>query len=108
MAESLDSVSLYFHGVKRLSDTSKEDVTELWRLAKKGDKKAKKRLVESNLRLVIPVAKKYYRSGVDFIDLIMEGNLGLMHAVDKFDPKRGFRFSTVRVLLDRASHPPRL
>jgi RNA polymerase sigma factor (sigma-70 family) len=94
MAESLDSVSLYFHGVKRLSDTSKEDVTDLWRLAKKGDKKAKKRLVESNLRLVIPVAKKYYRSGVDFIDLIMEGNLGLMHAVDKFDPKRGFRFST--------------
>lgn len=94
MAESLDSVSLYFHGVKRLSDVSKDDVSELWRLAKKGDKKAKKRLVESNLRLVIPVAKKYYRSGVDFIDLIMEGNLGLMHAVDKFDPKRGFRFST--------------
>lgn len=94
MAESLDSVSLYFHGVKRVQDVSKDDVSELWRLAKKGDKKAKKRLVESNLRLVIPVAKKYYRSGVDFIDLIMEGNLGLMHAVDKFDPKRGFRFST--------------
>ncbi|MBK8871196.1 MAG: sigma-70 family RNA polymerase sigma factor [Elusimicrobia bacterium] len=94
MAESLDSVSLYFHGVKRVQDVSKEDVSELWRLAKRGDKKAKKRLVESNLRLVIPVAKKYYRSGVDFIDLIMEGNLGLMHAVDKFDPKRGFRFST--------------
>jgi RNA polymerase primary sigma factor len=94
MAESLDSVSLYFHGVKRVQDVSKEDVSDLWRLAKKGDKKAKKRLVESNLRLVIPVAKKYYRSGVDFIDLIMEGNLGLMHAVDKFDPKRGFRFST--------------
>jgi RNA polymerase sigma factor (sigma-70 family) len=94
MAESLDAVSLYFHGVKRLQDVSKEDVSELWRLAKKGDKKAKKRLVESNLRLVIPVAKKYFRSGVDFIDLIMEGNLGLMHAVDKFDPKRGFRFST--------------
>lgn len=94
MPESLDSVSLYFHGVKRVQDVSKEDVSELWRMAKKGDKKAKKRLVESNLRLVIPVAKKYYRSGVDFIDLIMEGNLGLMHAVDKFDPKRGFRFST--------------
>ena len=94
MAESLDAVSLYFHGVKRLQDVSKEDVSELWRLAKKGDKKSKKRLVESNLRLVIPVAKKYFRSGVDFIDLIMEGNLGLMHAVDKFDPKRGFRFST--------------
>ncbi|MBL8023054.1 MAG: sigma-70 family RNA polymerase sigma factor [Elusimicrobia bacterium] len=94
MAESLDAVTLYFHGVKRLQDVSKEDVTELWRRAKKGDKKSKKRLVESNLRLVIPVAKKYFRSGVDFIDLIMEGNLGLMHAVDKFDPKRGFRFST--------------
>jgi RNA polymerase primary sigma factor len=94
MTESLDSVTLYFHGVKRLQDVSKDDVSELWRLANKGDKKAKKRLVESNLRLVIPVAKKYYRSGVDFLDLIMEGNLGLMHAVDKFDPKRGFRFST--------------
>jgi RNA polymerase sigma factor (sigma-70 family) len=94
MAESLDSVTLYFSGVRRLQNVSKEDVSELWRLAKKGDPKAKKRIVETNLRLVIPIAKKYYRPGVDFLDLIEEGNLGLMHAVDKFDPKRGFRFST--------------
>lgn len=94
MAESLDSVTLYFSGVRRLQNVTKEDVSELWRLAKKGDPKAKKRIVETNLRLVIPIAKKYYRPGVDFLDLIEEGNLGLMHAVDKFDPKRGFRFST--------------
>ncbi|MBK6880675.1 MAG: sigma-70 family RNA polymerase sigma factor [Elusimicrobia bacterium] len=94
MAESLDSVTLYFGGVRRLQNVSKEDVSELWRLAKKGDPKAKKRIIETNLRLVIPIAKKYYRPGVDFLDLIEEGNLGLMHAVDKFDPKRGFRFST--------------
>lgn len=94
MAESLDSVTLYFHGVRRLQDVSKDDVASLWQLAKKGDRKAKKRIIEMNLRLVVPIAKKYYRTGVDFLDLIEEGNLGLMHAVDKFDPQRGFRFST--------------
>jgi RNA polymerase sigma factor (sigma-70 family) len=94
MRESLDAVTLYFHGIKSLQDVSKEDMAELWRKAKKGDKKAAKRLTEANLRLVIPIAKKYYRPGVDFLDLIEEGNLGLMHAVEKFDPERGFRFST--------------
>lgn len=94
MRESLDAVTLYFHGIKRLQDVSKEEMADLWTRAKKGDKKAAKRLVEANLRLVIPIAKKYYRPGVDFLDLIEEGNLGLMHAVEKFDPKRGFRFST--------------
>lgn len=94
MRDSLDSVALYFRGIKRVQEVSKEELVELWRRCKKGDKKAAKRLVEVNLRLVIPIAKKYYRPGVDFLDLIEEGNLGLMHAVDKFDPKRGFRFST--------------
>src|ERR1051326_8116359 len=94
MRDSLDAVTLYFHGIKRLQEVSREEMTELWTRCKKGDKKAAKRLVEANLRLVIPIAKKYYWPGVDFLDLIEEGNLGLMHAVEKFDPKRGFRFST--------------
>ncbi|MGQ0643885.1 MAG: sigma-70 family RNA polymerase sigma factor [Elusimicrobiota bacterium] len=94
MRESLDPVTLYFRGIKQLQEVSKEELAELWTRAKKGDKKAAKRLVEANLRLVIPIAKKYYRVSVDFLDLIEEGNLGLMHAVEKFDPSRGFRFST--------------
>jgi RNA polymerase sigma factor (sigma-70 family) len=94
MRDSLDAVTLYFHGIKRLQDVSKEAMAELWKKAKKNDKAAQKRITEANLRLVIPIAKKYYRPGVDFLDLIEEGNLGLMHAVEKFDPKRGFRFST--------------
>ena len=92
--DSLDSVALYFRGIKRVQEVSKEELVELWKRCKKGDKKAAKRLVEVNLRLVIPIAKKYYRPGVDFLDLIEEGNLGLMHAVEKFDYTRGFRFST--------------
>jgi RNA polymerase sigma factor (sigma-70 family) len=94
MRDSLDAVTLYFHGIKRLPAVSKEEMMALWLRCKKGDKKAAKKLTESNLRLVIPIAKKYYRPGVDFLDLIEEGNLGLMHAVTKFDPHRGFRFST--------------
>lgn len=94
MRDSLDAITLYFQGIKHLKEVTREEMSDLWRLAKKGDKKAIKRVVESNLRLVIPIAKKYYRSGVDFLDLIEEGNLGLMHAVKKFDPTRGFRFST--------------
>lgn len=94
MADSLDPVTLYFQGIKNLPPIPKEDFEDLWKKASKGDKVCKKRLIEGNLRLVIPIAKKYYRPGVDFLDLIEEGNLGLMHAVDKFDYTRGFRFST--------------
>jgi len=94
MKESLDPVTLYFQGIKNLPPISKDDFEPLWKAAGKGDKVAKKRLIEGNLRLVIPIAKKYYRPGVDFLDLIEEGNLGLMHAVEKFDYTRGFRFST--------------
>jgi RNA polymerase sigma factor (sigma-70 family) len=94
MAESLDAVSLYFRAIKDFPELSREAFNTLWHRANKGDKSAKKELVERNLRLVIPIAKKYFRPGLDFLDIIEEGNLGLMHAIDKFDPKKGFRFST--------------
>src|SRR3954466_10817710 len=94
MAESLDAVSLYFRAIKDFPELSREAFNTLWHRANKGDKTAKQELVERNLRLVIPIAKKYYRPGLDFLDIIEEGNLGLMHAIDKFDPTKGFRFST--------------
>ncbi|MCB4755437.1 MAG: sigma-70 family RNA polymerase sigma factor [Elusimicrobia bacterium] len=94
MKDSLDPVTLYFQGIKSFPAISQDEFEPLWKRAGKNDKVAKKRLIEGNLRLVIPIAKKYFRPGVDFLDLIEEGNLGLMHAVEKFDYTRGFRFST--------------
>jgi RNA polymerase primary sigma factor len=67
---------------------------DLSKRAKAGDRRARQRLIEKNLRLVVSVAKKYRRYGLPFEDLIQEGNIGLMKAVEKFDPERGFRFST--------------
>jgi RNA polymerase primary sigma factor len=67
---------------------------ELSEAAKAGDERARQRLIEKNLRLVVSVAKKYRGYGLPFEDLIQEGNIGLMKAVEKFDPDRGFRFST--------------
>src|SRR3954470_18629752 len=67
---------------------------DLSKAAKTGDTKARQRLIEKNLRLVVSVAKKYRGYGLPFEDLIQEGNIGLMKAVEKYDPDRGFRFST--------------
>jgi RNA polymerase primary sigma factor len=73
--------------------THQEEI-ELSNAAKAGDTKARQRLIEKNLRLVVSVAKKYRGYGLPFEDLIQEGNIGLMKAVEKYDPERGFRFST--------------
>ena len=73
--------------------THREEVA-LGRRARSGDRQARTRLIEKNLRLVVSVAKKYRGYGLPFEDLIQEGNIGLMKAVEKFDPERGFRFST--------------
>ena len=73
---------------------SREEETELAKRVKNGDKKAKQELIKRNLRLVVSIAKKYLNRGMSFLDLIQEGNLGLLKAVDKFDPERGYKFST--------------
>lgn len=73
--------------------TSKEEI-ELSKRAKKGDQEARDKMIRSNLRLVINIAKKYIHLGIPLMDLIEEGNVGLMRAVEKFNPQKGFRFST--------------
>lgn len=94
MQPTTDSTSQYFKGIQKLVLVDREEIHKLWKKAKRGDKQAKTRIMEANLRLVVPIAKKYHRQGTEFLDLIEEGNLGLMHAIDKFDPERGYRFST--------------
>lgn len=94
MKDSLDPVTQYFKEVKNLTELPFEDFLRLFKKYKEGQKSAKNKLVEANLRLVIPIAKRYYRRGIHFLDLIEEGNLGLMHALEKFKPEKGFRFST--------------
>jgi len=82
---------------------TREEETQLARRVSLGDESARQRLVEANLRLVVSVARHYARSGIPFSDLIQEGNIGLMRAVEAFDWKRGFRFSTYAVAWIRQS-----
>jgi RNA polymerase primary sigma factor len=92
--ETQDVLTQYLSKVRdgRLLDAGEE--RDLSRRAHRGDKEARRRLIESNLRLVISIAKKYRGRGVPFEDLIQEGNAGLIRAVEKFDPEMGNRFST--------------
>jgi RNA polymerase primary sigma factor len=93
-SETPDLIPGYFARIDKGRLLSHEEEVDLSRRAKAGDRRARQRLVEKNLRLVISVAKKYRGMGLPFEDLIQEGNVGLMKAVEKFDPDRGFRFST--------------
>jgi len=89
-----DTVRLYLKEIGRYPLLSSEEEVELTEKIANGDLKSKKQLIESNLRLVVAVAKKYVGRGMHLLDLIQEGNLGLMKAADKFDYTKGFKFST--------------
>lgn len=92
-----DSMGMYLNRIGKWTLLGSDEEQDLARRAKLGELNAKWRLVESNLKLVVSVAKVYSRSGVPLPDLIQEGNIGLMKAVDQFDPDKGFRFSTYAV-----------
>jgi RNA polymerase primary sigma factor len=89
-----DPVKLYLKEIGRVPLLDVETEAELARRMSEGDEKAKKQLVEANLRLVVSIAKRYVGKGLFFLDLIQEGNLGLMKAVSKFDYTKGYKFST--------------
>jgi RNA polymerase primary sigma factor len=94
MVEAPELIPGYFARIGTGKLLTHEEETDLSKRAQKGDKAARKRLIEKNLRLVVSIAKKSRGHGLPFEDLIQEGNIGLMRAVEKFDPERGFRFST--------------
>ncbi len=89
-----DSVRLYLREIGKIPLLTPEEEADLAQCIVKGDKKAKDKMVESNMRLVVSIAKRYGGRGLDFLDLIQEGNTGLLRAVEKFDPAKGFKFST--------------
>ena len=89
-----DPVKMYLKDIGRVPLLSPEEELELARKMSEGDKAARDRLSEANLRLVVSIAKRYVGRGMQFLDLIQEGNLGLMKAVEKFDYQKGFKFST--------------
>jgi len=89
-----NSAKMYLRDIGRIDLLTHSEEQILARLVRKGNIRAKKKLVEANLRLVISVAKKYLDKGLLFLDLVQEGNLGLIRAAEKFDPSRGFKFST--------------
>ena len=89
-----DPVRMYLKEIGNVPLLSGEEEVELAKRVEQGDEKAKKKLTEANLRLVVSIAKKYVGRGMPFLDLIQEGNMGLMKAVDKFDYTKGYKFST--------------
>ena len=89
-----DPVRMYLKEIGKISLLTAEEEVEIAKRMEAGDESAKKELAEANLRLVVSIAKRYVGRGMSFLDLIQEGNLGLMKAVDKFDYTKGFKFST--------------
>ena len=106
-SKSTDPTHIYLREIGYVPLLSAQDEYKYAKLAQDGDKNARKIMIESNLRLVVKIARHYCNRGLAFLDLIEEGNLGLMHSVSKFDPERGFRFSTyatwwIRQTIERA------
>ena len=89
-----DPVRMYLKEIGRINLLTSDEEFEYAQRAEEGDEEAKRMLAESNLRLVVSIAKRYVGRGMLFLDLIQEGNIGLMKAVDKFDPTKGYKFST--------------
>ena len=89
-----DSINMYLKEIRQFPLLNAEEEKELLDKIAKGDKSARNKLVESNLRLVVSIAKKYQNNGLSLMDLIQEANIGLLIAVEKFEPERGYRFST--------------
>lgn len=104
---NLDATQIYLSEIGFSPLLTAEEEVYFSRLALKGDEPSRKRMIESNLRLVVKIARRYNNRGLPLLDLIEEGNLGLIRAVEKFDPERGFRFSTyatwwIRQTIERA------
>ena len=106
-AAQMDATRIYLSEIGSSKLLTAEEEVYFARLAQKGDLPARQRMIESNLRLVVKIARRYLNRGLALLDLIEEGNLGLIRAVEKFDPERGFRFSTyatwwIRQTIERA------
>ncbi|MCB0860820.1 MAG: sigma-70 family RNA polymerase sigma factor, partial [Solirubrobacterales bacterium] len=105
---TLDSLRLYLRSIGQVELLTAQQEVELAKRIERGDMEAKRQMVEANLRLVVSIAKGYLGRGLSFLDLIQEGSLGLIRAVEKFDYRRGYKFSTyatwwIRHALTRAT-----
>lgn len=105
--KTLDATQIYLNEIGFSPLLSAEEEVYFARVSLKGDEAARKRMIESNLRLVVKISRRYVNRGLALLDLIEEGNLGLIRAIEKFDPERGFRFSTyatwwIRQTIERA------
>ena len=101
---NLDATRLYLNEIGYSPLLSAEEEVHYARKALKGEDDARRRMIESNLRLVVKISRRYVNRGLSLLDLIEEGNLGLIRAVEKFDPEKGFRFSTYATWWIPAKH----